>query len=124
MKTMKLRIKGNTIRLRLSKTEIEQLSTEGIVKDQTNFVNGSFIYSIEKETNGSNIRADYINNQLTVYVPANLLSDWPNNKVISLHNRLTDGSLPELYLLVEKDFKCIDNSSEDQSDNYDNPKIC
>jgi len=26
-----------------------------------------------------------------------------------------------LFLLVEKDFKCLDNVAEDQSDNYPNP---
>ena len=30
-----------------------------------------------------------------------------------------------LYLLIEKDFACLDHSSEDQSDNYENPnKTC
>ena len=27
----------------------------------------------------------------------------------------------ELFLLVEKDFVCLDNTFEDQSDNYPNP---
>jgi hypothetical protein len=30
----------------------------------------------------------------------------------------TDG---ELHLLVEKDFTCLDNVAEDQSDNFPNP---
>ena len=32
---------------------------------------------------------------------------------------LGDGN--ELYLLLEKDFQCLDNSIEDQTDNYENP---
>ena len=27
----------------------------------------------------------------------------------------------KLYILIEKDFKCLDNTIEDQSDNYPNP---
>ncbi len=27
----------------------------------------------------------------------------------------------DLFLLIEKDFKCLDETIEDQSDNYDNP---
>jgi hypothetical protein len=27
----------------------------------------------------------------------------------------------QMYLLIEKDFKCLDNVAEDQSDNYPNP---
>jgi hypothetical protein len=104
---MKLRIKGNTIRLRLSKPEVERLSVEGVVQEQTNFGNTSLMYAIQKEIDGTAIKAAYHNNRLTVYVPENLIGDWPINNVISLDNRLADGSLPELYILVEKDFKCI-----------------
>lgn len=121
---MKLRIKGNSVRLRLSKPEVEQLSYDGAVTEQIHFANADFIYSIKKSFDENNIRAEYHNNQLTVYVPANLLNGWPGNNVISLDNRLADGSLSEVYVLVEKDFKCIDDSSEDQSDNYENPKTC
>jgi len=28
-----------------------------------------------------------------------------------------------LYLLIEKDFKCLDETTEDQSDNFENPNI-
>ena len=27
----------------------------------------------------------------------------------------------KLYLILEKDYKCLDTVSEDQSDNYENP---
>jgi len=31
----------------------------------------------------------------------------------------------QLHLLLEKDFVCLDNTAEDQSDNYPNPnKAC
>ncbi len=122
---MKLRIKGNSIRLRLSKPEVEKLSAEGMIEEQTSFANSSLIYAIKKEVDGSDIKADFNINQLTVYIPENLIVHWPFNNVISLDNRQSDGSYPDLYILIEKDFKCIDNSSEDQSDNYDHPnKIC
>ena len=122
---MKLRIKGNSIRLRLSKPEVEKLSAEGMIAEQTSFANSFLIYAIKKEVDGSDIKADFNSNQLTVYIPENLIDHWPFNNVISLDNRLSDGTYPDLYILVEKDFKCIDNSSEDQSDNYDHPnKIC
>lgn len=122
---MKLRIKGNSIRLRLSKPEVEKLSAEGMVEEQTSFANSALIYTIKKGVDGSDIKADFNSNQLTVYIPENLIVHWPFNNIISLDNRLSDGTYPDLYILVEKDFKCIDNSSEDQSDNYDHPiKIC
>ena len=32
-----------------------------------------------------------------------------------------EGKQGDLVLLVEKDFTCLDNAEEDQSDNYPNP---
>jgi hypothetical protein len=32
-----------------------------------------------------------------------------------------EGTHGNLHLLVEKDFTCLDNVAEDQSDNYPNP---
>ena len=121
---MKLRIKGNSIRLRLSKSEVEKLSEEGIVKEQTNFANVSFTYSIKKETNGNDIKVDFKKNELSILISEHLIKEWPENDIISFDNRLADGSFPKLYVLVEKDFKCIDNPTEDQGDNYENPKTC
>ena len=29
----------------------------------------------------------------------------------------------EIFILIEKDFKCLDNTEEDQTDNFANPKL-
>jgi hypothetical protein len=34
-----------------------------------------------------------------------------------------EGTEDKLYLLVEKDFTCLDKVDEDQSDNYPNPLL-
>ena len=120
---MKLRIKGNSIRIRLAKTEVEKLCKEGLLQEQTNFANGLFIYSLQKN-NDENIEAGFTNNQLAVTIPSRLIEGWETNNTIGFDNRLADGNFPALYILIEKDFKCIDNSIEDQSDNFENPKTC
>ncbi|MES2850101.1 MAG: hypothetical protein V4685_13670 [Bacteroidota bacterium] len=120
---MKLRIKGNSIRLRLSKPEVEMLSSAGIIKEQTDFAGNSFVYCLKKDTTGE-LKASFTNNQLVVFIPGEFVHDWPGNNIVGIDNKLVDGSLPQLYILVEKDFKCIDDTTEDQSDNYDNPKTC
>ncbi len=120
---MKLRIKGNSIRLRLSKPEVETLALEGVIKEQTDFANKSFVYCLKKDK-GSELKASFHNNELVVLIPGEFAHDWPGDNSIGIDNKLVDGSLPELYILIEKDFKCIDDTTEDQSDNYDNPKTC
>ena len=119
---MKLRIKSNTIRLRLSKSEVAQLAAEGHLQEQTTFANSTFTYAVQSDADTDTITADFTNGTLTVYMPQNLVQDWPVNDVVSLDNK---NAASNLFILIEKDFKCIDNSAEDQSDNYENPyKTC
>ncbi len=120
---MKLRIKGNTIRLRLSKPEVETLANTGYVKEQTDFGSTQLTYQLEKNDRNE-IKAVFQNNKLTVYIPHGFATDWPANNITGIDNKEMNGDLTGLYILVEKDFKCIDNTAEDQSDNYENPKAC
>lgn len=120
---MKLRIKGNSIRLRLSKSEVETLAIQGTVVEQTDIGGNSFWYYLKKEKS-SEVFASYIQHQLTVFIPEDFATAWVHNNMVGIDNKPSDGSQPALYILVEKDFKCIDNTDEDQSDNYENPKSC
>jgi len=122
-KKMKLRIKGNSIRLRLSKMEVSQLCQQGLVEERTNIGSTVFTYSLQK-TNGENIEASFAGTTLAIAIPSRLIEKWETNTTVGFDNRLADGTMPSLYILIEKDFKCIDNSDEDQSNNYENPKNC
>jgi hypothetical protein len=56
-----------------------------------------------------------------MYVPETMIKDWELNSLVGFDAmmQLPDGN--NLYLLLEKDFVCIDAATEDQSDNYENP---
>ena len=44
---MKLRIRGNSARLRLTKTEVKHLAEKGLVEEKTDFGNGqTLVYAI------------------------------------------------------------------------------
>lgn len=119
---MKIRIRGNSIRIRLTKTEVDTLAASGIVEEVTQFPTGSFTY-ILRSTNGiEHLKAELDNNAIIMHIPNNVASTWNSNNIIGYDHKqvLPDGNI--LSLLVEKDFKCIDASgNEDQSDNYENP---
>lgn len=109
--------------MRLSKTEVDQLAAEGIVKEQTAIGSIAFVYQLQKENTGE-LKANLQNHELTISIPHDFANDWPLNANVGIDNRLVDGSYPPLYIIIEKDFKCIDNTEEDQADNYENPKAC
>ena len=119
---MKIRIKGNSIRLRLTKPEVESLSTEGYVEEQTHFGNTKFTYRLESSLTVDTLTAAFENNILFMFVPFEFAKKWPGNAIISLDHFHDVSANEPLYLLLEKDFKCISGSTEDQSQQYDNPE--
>lgn len=122
---MKIRIQGSSVRIRLSKTEVETLSEEGDVEEQTSFGTTSFIYSVKQSDQVSELSASFNDNKITMLVPALFLEDWPINNIVGFDAQMPISETEFLYLLLEKDFKCLDNTTEDQSDHYENPKtVC
>jgi hypothetical protein len=119
---MKLRIKGNSIRIRLSRTEVDTLGTEGYLEETTEFPDSKFVYALQAKADISALSATHTNGKITVLIPAHMAAGWNNNETIGHDNNMDLGNNKQLYLLVEKDFKCIDSVDEDQSDNYENPK--
>jgi hypothetical protein len=112
---MKIRIKGNSLRYRLTKSEVTKLAREGYLEDRTQFINGELVYALQSSKDDI-LKADFKNNCITLYMPETMISAWANSDKVGFES--DNGSL---YLLIEKDFVCIDNVNEDQSDNYPNP---
>lgn len=122
---MKLRIKGNSIRIRLSRTEVSNLAHKGYIEEFTDFGNNALTYALQSKEGISGLEATFENGKVTMYIPADVLPAWPTNETIGFDNNMPLSNGKQLYLLLEKDFKCIDNSMEDQSDNYKNPNsVC
>ncbi|MCL9981074.1 MAG: hypothetical protein NBV77_06470 [Bacteroidia bacterium] len=127
---MKIRIKGNSVRLRLTKTEVETFGKTGEFNEETHLLGGVFRYQLKTSNEHSTLSAAWENLGIVFYMPAKLAQDWVNSNDVGHQHVLT---LPatnsqhqqELFLLIEKDFVCLDNTFEDQSDNYPNPNaVC
>src|SRR3954454_20339740 len=104
---MKIRIKGNSIRIRLSKSEVVLFAKEGYVEERTELVNSALVYAV-KSTASETLSADFVNGNLTLYVPANMLQQWASTDLVGLDHNMPLPNGSHLYLLIEKDFKCID----------------
>lgn len=114
---MKIRIKGNSLRYRLTKSEVTRLNSDGVLSEHTSFAGKTLIYSIET-TSDNMLSADFVNNSIILKMPQAMIAALANSDKVGFEER----SGPVL-LLVEKDFVCIDNTMEDQSDNYPNPSL-
>jgi len=122
---MKLRIKGNSIRMRLNKTDVSKLAENGSLVEETQFPGNKFIYALQAVEGAAKLSATMNNNTLILQVPRAFVLDWPANDVVGLDAKMPVSATETLYLLIEKDFVCLDETTEDQSDNFENPnKIC
>jgi hypothetical protein len=122
---MKIRIKGNSIRIRLTKTEVENFGKLGVLEDATEFGGSRLVYAIESKSTIDQMQASFENNRITVWIPENIQKEWVSTERIGFENKFDIGDNKQLFLLIEKDFVCLDNTFEDQSDNYPNPNaVC
>lgn len=118
---MKLRIKGNSIRFRLNKTDVQKLSQDGYLEEHTHFGNAIFTYAVDTNIDAARLSASLEHNRIILHVPDKFLKDWPENDETGMKSLVDLKNGESLSLLIEKDFVCLDDTEEDQSDNYANP---
>jgi hypothetical protein len=110
---MKLRIRTNTLRLRLNQKEVEGLAAGQTLKEQIDFPGGtSLAYSL-----GSSPAADpqvfFANGKIQITAPHALLMNWVSGEDLGLHLSLPTGAEP-LKISIEKDLVCIDGPVEER----------
>lgn len=112
---MKIRIKDNTIRLRLAQSEVSAIGQGGQLSSRTEFPGASLSYLLETNT-GSEFKASFNGSAILISVPEHIVGGWHLKEDITL-----TGVAGELTITMEKDFECITNRDEDKSDLFPNP---
>ena len=121
---MKLRIRDNSVRLRLARGEVDALRDNGLVTARTAFPGGrEFTYVVESSPASVNPGAFFSDSVITVRLPETTVLAWANSEQVSItgEQRLDDSE--SLSILVEKDFACLaPREGEDDSDMYAHPE--
>ena len=112
---MKLRIKKDDIRFRLTRSDVNDLVTKGYLEDSVSFGTASLMFAV-KETISPTITATFVSDTITLFLPQHMVAELANTEKVGF-----ESNAGELHILVEKDFTCLENVIEDQSDNYPNP---
>lgn len=113
---MKIRILDNSLRFRFSQTELKILSEKGIIKKEMTFPNANkFIYSLNTTTR-NDLTAEFIGNEIKVHIPSKKVDELSNTDLISVENNFSG-----LAILIEKDFKCLTERKEDETELFENP---
>jgi hypothetical protein len=119
---MKLRIKGNSIRLRLLRSEVERFAADGKISEETAFGPSSLRYSLYSSQDAEKMYAELTENEIRVFIPADEAARWSTNDQVGLEVEQFVGGDEVLSILVEKDFVCLDRPDDpDRDDAFPNP---
>ncbi len=116
---MKLRCVHNSIRIRIKKSELQKLDTEGIITETVSFGGATmFAYTLAVDALRDEVNAEYMDNLLAVHIPLVQAQHWitTNEVGIEVNKSLDNGE--NLHILIEKDFPCVDRVEEDKWDTF------
>ncbi|MFK7775236.1 MAG: hypothetical protein AB8F94_24065 [Saprospiraceae bacterium] len=123
---MKLRIRGNSIRLRLSQQNVKEFGEKGRVENSIQFgatAGGQLTYVLES-ADVQKLKSEFSDNTITIFVPTELGTMWANSQLVGMEHLDTTTENNQIRILVEKDFKCMHvRINEDESDSFPHPKI-
>ncbi len=121
---MKLRIRGDSIRLRLKRGEVAQVAAGKSIAEETHFPGSVLTYRLDvSETD--DIEANFADGNLEISLPASKVPGWATTDEVSLTatQNTPDGAI--LTLLIEKDFSCLEpghgRDHEDDADSFPHP---
>ena len=121
---MKLRIRGNTLRLRLSRNEVDSVAQGKEVEESTSFPGGGKLQYVLKQTPSETtvIKTNEGDDScIKVLVDENKARQWAKSEEVGLFGAepLILGSFE---LLIEKDFACLNpRDGGEDSDSFPNP---
>ena len=119
---MKLRIDGNSIRLRLSKSEVAHFAATGHIEDAVEFGPLSkFSYTVTA-VEESTLNSSYNPSGIQVKVPRDLAQDWAQTDRVAIAGEQPIENDRTLQILVEKDFQCLHKGTDANVDAYPNPQ--
>lgn len=115
---MKLRLQGNSVRLRLTRSEVERLRETGLVEESVDFGAGEVLaYRLQSRLEQGPVEAAFGRGFITVSVSKEAAQGWAASDDVGLYAQ--SGALA---ISIEKDFRCLTRRPDEQErDAYPHP---
>ena len=119
---MKLRIKGDSLRIRVTQAELQDLTTQGRVEESIHFAPGrALAYRLSVDPQASQLTAHFDRDVIEVRLPEKSAREWSDTNMVTLENTQSQDGV-DLKIFVEKDFACLQpRPGEDESDHFPHP---
>jgi hypothetical protein len=121
---MKLRIKGNSLRVRLTRSEVTKLIDIGHIEETIYFSSNeqsrlTYALGVEPDLTSATIRYEWP--EVVIALPTKEATTWAEDNQVGIYATVDLGLRGTLDLIVEKDFACLDGSDADNLDTFSNP---
>ncbi len=120
---MKLRIKGNSMRLRISQSEMKKLMEDGRIAETVAFgpePEAQLTYALEHADGADGVEVLYRERTVSVVVATSVATSWAAGDEVGIYGSVAT-SLGTLDVMVEKDFACLDGNDPQDADAFPNP---
>lgn len=127
---MKLRIKSNSFRLRVTRPELDRLIRTGRIEETTWLgidADCRLTYALEVSRQIAGVTLRCAMPEITLLIPFGEAAAWNLSNQVGIYATAHIGQRGSLEILLEKDFACLDRSDEDNLDTFPNPlagKVC
>ena len=124
---MKLRVHGNSLRFRLTQSEVASLAAGERVEASVRFAPGPsdvLTYAVQPSSQSPDIESRCSGQEICVTLPHNVIQVWAASKQVSIESLQPVGNDASLRVLVEKDFRCLHSGSgepQTEIDAFPNP---
>lgn len=115
---MKMRCVHNSIRLRLRKSEIDQLGQGATIAEEVGFPGEtpSLSFALKMADEATSIQVVFSDHKIQVILPKPQATSWINSDQVGIETFLPLQHSQQLHVLIEKDFPCKDRENEDKTD--------
>lgn len=122
---MKLRIKGDSLRMRVTPSEMSRLLQSGRIEETIHFgvesdARLTYALMIVPAARDGGIALRHLPHEIAVAIPSHLAHAWADGKQVGIYGAVDTGA-GQLEIAVEKDFACLDKSDAENEDSYPNP---
>jgi len=121
---MKLRITPDSLRLRVSQSDLARFIQSGRIEETIQFSaddSAKLTYAMELSEDQCDIAVRYQTQQITLLISNRVARHWERADRVGIYGTVKLRER-ELQLIVEKDFACLDGSDKDNLDTFPNPK--
>lgn len=110
---MKLRFRGNSVRLRVNQREVRELAAGNALREQVFFPGSAQVSYVLQSTPQSGPQAFFEEGTIRVLAPKGEVQEWADTDSIGLYFELPSDRMP-LKIAIEKDLECTDGPSEER----------